>query len=64
MPKWCPYIVKDIGKIKHIYDPIFRINFYVVCHKSARVFQKTIAKQISCHVDFPDGDGKMSVGLS
>lgn len=61
-PKWCPYIRKQEGGVIHIYDPIFKANFYFFLNQSFSRYSKEymdIFKHFPPHD--PDVAGHFSV---
>jgi hypothetical protein len=56
--KNCPYVKKKFGKLIHVYDPIFRQNYYVVICKKEKEFRQIIKKQAGMDIpakDYSDG---------
>ena len=52
---WCSYVRKKYGKTLHIYDPVFRQNYYVFIGSPDAFVLEMDKKDIS--VEKPDGDG-------
>ena len=54
-PKWCKYVRREVGKLIHVYDPIFTRNYYICSGVSRVCAIKTFKKELNVKVDIPDG---------
>jgi hypothetical protein len=54
-PSWCKFIRKQIGGILHIYDPIFRQNYYVYSGTPSGFVKEFKRRGIT--FEEPEGDG-------
>lgn len=62
-PKWCPYIRKDDGESVHIYDPIFRKNYYFFFNMSIPKYRKVYREIFKTDIDISDMvSGHFNVG--
>ena len=56
-PKWCPHIRKDSGNTIHVYDPIFKANFYFFL---GQTFKRYRANYKSIFGIYPEAAGGVS----
>lgn len=53
-PKWCPHIRTDNGKALHVYDPIFKVNFYFFLGMSFRKYRNNYKAIFGCYPEAKD----------
>lgn len=61
MPKWCRYVAKQTMDILHVFDPIYRKNFYICAGMGSAKFVRVMKKQINIDIPKPDGLGRFMV---